>query len=329
MRNRNWLSLTVAACLLSSCTPSAVSSSPESVGRPGRIEEASGVLVLENELLIVDDSKHNSYFRVPIPQDAGPLITLNDQSPRSVTMPVLNFVDLESIARLNDGRIVALSERMRGLVGKDGPIVEYDYPLSEVARRGLEGVAVRALPDGASRVAVIWEGGYPDPGSLHPQLAERVGPEPFDPIIFVHDIAAGASPGRVRWREGLQKMILQVPIPEGRVPEAQRFRAPALEWYRWPDKSQQEWGFLVMLSSQNAVDPPRFLHHLIQRFDSEGKRVGDPIDIAAHAPAEIGHANWEGMHWWKPGKSLILVHEGRGDIEAHALILELPETWQY
>jgi len=284
---------------------------------------------MEDELLIVDDSRNNSYFRVRIPAGAGPVIALNDYLPELVTMPALTFVDLESIGRLADGRIVVLSERMRALVSQDGLIVEYDYPLSEVARRGLEGVAVRPLPDGSSRVAVVWEGGYPEPGSFHPQLAERAGPGPFDPIIFVSDIAAGANPGRVRWQEGLQKFTLQVPVPEGSVPEAQRFRAPDLEWYRRPGKSPEEWGFLVLLSSQNAVDPPRFLHHLIQRFDAEGTPFGDPIDIAAHAPEKIGHANWEGMCWWEPGKSLILVHEGRGDVKPNALILELQETWQY
>ncbi len=321
------VSLSAAACALFCCGPDA--GIPEPAAPSAVIEEASGVHVGENELLIVDDSAPNAYFRVRIPADAGPVIALNDHHPERISFPILTFVDLESIDQLADGRLVVLSERMRGLVGRDGPIVEYDYPLAEVARRGLEGIAVRPLPNATSRVAVIWEGGYPDRGSLHPDLEVRAGLEPFAPIIFVHDIPAGSNPGRVRWRDGLHRVILDVPLPTGAVPAAQRFRAPDLAWYRWPDQREDEWGFLVLLGSQSAVAPPEFLHHVIQRFDMTGKPVGDPLDIASVAPPEIGHANWEGLAWRETGKSVILVHEGRGELQAHALVVELPAEWQY
>jgi hypothetical protein len=185
------------------------------------------------------------------------------------------------------------------------------------------------LPGDVSRVAVIWEGGYPDVGALHPQLEARAGQGPFQPIVFVHDLTPGARPGRVRWHEGVHHTLLDVPLPPGDAPAAQRFRAPAIEWYRWPGGGDDEWGFLVILSSQNAVEQPEFLHHWIQRFDLDGKPVGEPIDLEEVAPPEIAHANWEGLAWWERGKSVVMVHEGRGDTPPHAFIFELPEDWQF
>ncbi len=83
-----------------------------------------------------------------------------------------------------------------------------------------------------------------------------------------------------------------------------------------------------MLSSQNAVPNRRYLHHWLQRFDMKGIPVGDPIDLAKIAPDHLGSVNWEGMCWLERGKSMVLVHEGIGDLGPHAFILELPEDWQ-
>jgi hypothetical protein len=51
---------------------------------------------------------------------------------------------------LGDGRIVALSERLRSLISTDDLVVQYDDPLA--------GLAVRRLDADGSQVAVLWEG---------------------------------------------------------------------------------------------------------------------------------------------------------------------------
>lgn len=293
------------------------------------IDEASGVAYHNGDLYIVDDSVNGAYFRVSLKGlTLGPVIPLNDLHPIRVELPEVGiWIDMEGIDFLADGRIVLLSERLHSLIGEEGVIAEYDYPLGEIGRRGLEGVAVRALPDGSSRIAAIWEGGYPELDSMHPLLEERIGTAPFHPLIFVHDLKPHERVGRIRMKDGIRTTQLEVPLPAGVEPDAQRFRAPDLVWYRWPGEPEK-WGYIVLLSSQNAVEKPQFLNHWLQRYDVDGKPVGPPIDVSAHAPGNIGHANWEGLGWFDPGKSLVLVHEGTSKVGPHAMILNLPPDWQ-
>ncbi|HET6961868.1 MAG TPA: hypothetical protein VFJ27_05215, partial [Terriglobia bacterium] len=105
-----------------------------------------------DRLLVVDDSAWGSYLSVPIAGERGPLIALQRTGVRRIPLPATPLVpDFEGIDRLADGRLVFLSERLRSLVGEEGPIAEYDSLLGEFANRGLEGVAVRPLPGGISR----------------------------------------------------------------------------------------------------------------------------------------------------------------------------------
>ncbi|MCP5119133.1 MAG: hypothetical protein GY953_50675, partial [bacterium] len=140
--------------LLAGC----VAEAPE----PAVIREASGVIFHEGNLLVVDDSIPGTFFRVPLTErKPNTVIALNDANPVKVELPRIGiWIDLEGIEVLADGRLVLLSERLRSIVGEDGMVAEYDYPLAEVGRRGLEGLAVRSLPDGSSRIAALWEGGY-------------------------------------------------------------------------------------------------------------------------------------------------------------------------
>ncbi len=317
------LGAALSALVLASCGPRPASFAV--------LNEVSGVTLHNGALYIVDDSIQGAYFRVSLGQPTiGRPIPLNSLHPEKVPLREVGpWVDLEAIDCLADGRIAVLSERIRGLIGDNGLIAEYDYPLSEFGRRGLEGLAVRRLPNRSSRIAVLWEGGYPDVGSLHPQLQQTVGLKPLLPLIFVHDLAPGAVLGRVRWESGLLRITLHPPVPEGAEPEAQRFRAPDLVWYRWPHAPGEPWGFLVLLSSQNSVQPQRFLHHWLQRFDLAGQPVGEPLNIADYVPARLGAANWEGLCWYQEGRSLILVHEGSPRRPPNAFILELPPAWRY
>jgi len=237
--------------------------------------------------------------------------------------------DFEGIDHLADGKLVFLSERLRSLVGEEGLIAEYDSLLGEFANRGLEGVAVRTLPGGVSRIAVVWEGGYPDYDSVPWSVRDTVGRQAMRPLVVVHDLNSGVRGVELKMRDARLAVELDVPKPAGEEPEAQRFRAPDLVWTRSPGGSVDDWIFLVLIVSQDSVERPQYLYHWLQRFELTGKPVGKPLDLAQFLPEDISHANWEGLSWFEAGKSLVLVHEGNRRLPSHAFILNLPEDWQY
>lgn len=291
------------------------------------IQEASGVVRLGSSLLVVDDSEVGAYYRVPVKGPMPPVIDLSQARVDRIELRQKGLgIDLESIGVLADSRIVLLSERLRSLVSDQGIVAEYDSELAEVAKRGLEGLAIRPLPSGASRVAVMWEGGYGDFGPTGSRLQRPTGRGPWLPLIVIHDVPRLGRVGRVRLTDAVATIELQVPLPAGNEPEAQRFRAPDLCWTRLPGG---DWGFIVLLSSQNGLPKPTFAHHWIQRFNLEGQRVGEPLDLAAMVPKELAGANWEGLNWWEPGRSLVLVHESNSRLPAHAALIELPADWRY
>jgi hypothetical protein len=200
-----------------------------------------------------------------------------------------------------------------------GLVVQYDETLNEIAGRGLEGLAVRPRSDGGSWVAVLWEGGYSDPGK-----SEHVDHFPMAPLLVVHDLPAGAT-GFEHRLEDFPANPLDVPVPEGEEPEAQRFRAPDLVWHRLPGG---EWGFIVLLSSENRSPDRRYHHRWIQRFDQNGKRVGKPVDIETSLPPDMQDLNWEGLGWFEEGQRLVTVHDDPDDAgPTEALVIELPEGW--
>lgn len=292
------------------------------------IREASGVTRMGDSLLIADDSDVGAYFRVPINKLPGPLFDLNSLKPQRIPLHARGLgVDIESIGVLADGRVALLSERLRSLVCDDGIVAEYDSELAEMGKRGLEGVAIRPLGNGASRVAVVWEGGYPDFGQMPRRAQVR---NAWSPLIVVHDVARNARAGRVRLQDARAAIELAVPRPEGQEPEAQRFRAPDLVWTRLPGKQgDNAWGFILLLSSQNGLPKPTFKYKWLLRFDQEGRPVGEPLDLAKYLPAHVAGVNWEGLGWFEPGRKLVMVHEDEPTVHAHGFVLELPADWQF
>jgi hypothetical protein len=289
----------------------ALGAAPALSGQSPRVREASGVFRAGQHLLIADDSAIGEYFRLTLPRRPQRFMLLNDLRP--VRIPFKNAglaIDLESIGVLADGRVAALSERLRSLIGDEGILAEYDPLLSEVGKRGLEGLAIRPLPNRASRIAVLWEGGYPDEPSLPGQFRREASFQPLLPLVLVHDLAAHARAGRVSLGDAQLTIELQVPRPEG----AGR---------------GGDWGFIVLLSSQNALPMPTYEHHILQRFNLEGQRVGAPIDLGALAPERHARQNWEGLCWFEPGRSLLAVHEHSPQAEPAALIVDLPADWRF
>ncbi len=295
------------------------------------IEEASGIARLDDRLLIVGDKTPGAYCTYPLATTQAPRITLDPALQTQISLPEgAAALDLEGIAVLADGRVAVLSERLRALVGAQGIIAEYGTQLTEFGNRGLEGVAV--LPDGRgmSRVAVLWEGGYPEYDAMPLELRHIVGRHPLRPVIWVHTIARGEAKLHV-WSSHVQSIELQVPVPDQTdPPNGQRFRAPDLVWHRWKSQSQEELGFIVLLNSENSPvnrKPDYRQYHWLQRFTLDGKPYGEPLNLKALLPEDLRDRNWEGLGWYVAGEQLIMVHDTPPSGIPTAYILTLPQTW--
>lgn len=314
------------------------------------IEEASGVLKIDHELWIVGDHEPGTYYRVRLDGLEPPRLRLDPTrlSRHSIAAGPYG-ADLESINRLPDGRVVILSERLFTLLDADGIVASYDHSLAEFGGRGLEGLAVRDLDDGRARIAVLWEGGYPDPDRLPAPVAPMVCQGALRPVIVIHDLDAGATGVHVDDGKIVAQLELKVPLPPGDEPFAQRFRAPALVWRRLRDGGNEDsWGFIVLLSSGYGEKPPadwpdacpettadgkplRYCYKWLQRFTQDGEPFGEPFDLSEVVPAETRHSNWEGMGWYEPGESLVFVYDETLRRKAldpqEAFVLPLPDGW--
>ncbi len=294
------------------------------------LTEASGVIRAGESLLIVSDDDSEVYFRVSLSAlDLGDeALPLTPTLLETVEMPWKDlFLDLEGIAVLGDGRIVVLSERLRALLDDEGIVFQYDDQASELANCGLEGVAVRRVEGGSSQVAVLWEGGYLLEDHLPIALQHELGDRSVSPFVIVAEVKKGVRDLYQRRVE--HKVIrLDVPVPSGDEPSAQRFRAPDLVWSRLGDEPDKEWGFIVLLSSM-SVEPRVYEHLWLQRFDLEGKAVGKPLDLDEVVDPRVCGFNWEGLAWYEEGRSLVLVNDLPQSLDGRPAIqlVTLPDDW--
>ncbi len=314
---------------------------PDATDMPSGIEEASGIARHGDELLIVGDEGASRCYRCPVSGDEKGVVALDEDRLLMETWTASSLpLDLEGVEVLADGRTVVLSERLHALLDREGVVAEYPKLASEFGNRGLEGVAVRPLEDGISRVAVLWEGGYPLYRALPEAYRGPTGRPPMRPMLFIHNVAPGER-NLVYEEEDLVIIDLDVPLPGGTPPRAQRFRAPDLVWYRFGGESSGEWGFIVLLSSEYALPPEpgsagdcpgglsgeRYCYKWLMRFDASGRPVGEPADLDRLIPDHLASRNWEGMDWFVEGESLVLVYEERADRRGNVAIIDLPATW--
>jgi hypothetical protein len=337
------------------------------------VREASGIVRSGDTLLIVADDADGVYFEVPLDGATGPIIPIDPDRVREVKMPGAELaLDLEGIALLADERIVVLSEQLRCLIGRTVPggdrfsvIAEYDRPFAEFGNRGLEGLAVLREEAGSSRVAVLWEGGYPEREDIPEELRERIERLPLAPVIVVHEVGKGEIVGRVN--HPLQILRLSVPEPPGSPPFAQRFRGADLVWHRWSDTGsggKTVEGFIVLLSSESSPPdtadiPTRYELKVLQRFTPDGKPAGEPLSInelcrraliasdtsltgelpgkmAVHMREIAGllerggweNINWEGLGWFEEGKSLVAIYDEKPLDPPFAFVFDIPPEWK-
>ena len=318
------------------------------------IQEPSGVLRSGTNLYLVGDDDHGSYFEFALSPEEIDATTGERRiplDPKRLKRYVINSDecanDLEGIDILADGRIAVLSEERRALFDQNGIVAFYGRVLAEFGTRGVEGVAVQRGPDDSSRVAVLWEGGYPEDEELPIPLRARCSGISIPAFVLVHDLAAGEVRKRVLEGDASRIVILDVPPTPGVEPAAQRFRAPDLVWHSWKEAGRDVQGFIVLLSSGAAAAampgsaeqcpksdngvPLRYCYKWLQRFRLDGSRAGEPFELDQVFPQELRTANWEGMGWYEEGKRLVLTYErsfgdGSPDLQ-ECFVMPLPEGW--
>ena len=289
----------------------------------------SGITRHGTDLLIVCDKGPSVYYRYPLknlPQ--GPIIPIDVSLLQSVPLAGASLpLDLEGIDVLADGRVVAVSESLSALVSEKETVAQYGGPFSELAGMGVEGVAVRRLDGGVSRVAVVWEGGYPEYDKVPIHLRGKISNTALKPVMFIHDIRPNEICGKIKMNPSDQ-IELNVPVPKGEEPLAQRYRVPDLVWHKWRHQGTEEWGIIALLSSRNLAQTQEYLYDELLRFNLKGEPVGKVIDLNDFLPKDSHGLNWEGLGWYEEGKSVVLTYDNSREQKPFALVVNLPEDWK-
>jgi hypothetical protein len=281
----------------------------------------------DERLLVVGDATPGGYFEFVFPK-ATTVFSIDPDRCRwvSVRRPLL-AQDLEGIDVLADGRVVLLSEDFATLIGIDGVVVQYDARLRELANRGLEGVGVRGLADGDSRVAVVWEGGLPSSN----RLSSEVEAGCVDPIVLFHDVRAGESDLRVLLADADEEgggplQVRYCRLAVGQIPQADGLclRAPDLVW----NEGEAGAELIVLLSSERSSLGDRYDAQWLQRFRVDGTPIGEPFDLKGQLPDGLdGAVNWEGLGWFVHGGSVVLIHDTPPGGTPKACVVRIPSSW--
>lgn len=282
---------------------------------PIKITEVSGIARLGDRLLLVSDDEAGAYFEMKIADPSSPIIPIDPMKLKRIAMRGCEAVsDLEGLTVLGDGRVAVLSEDLHALYApirlgdKSWAVVaQFDQTFTEFGNRGIEGVSALALANGGSRIAAVWEGGYPSLASLPAQIQHSLGHAPLDPLLVITTLPANAvgitasdtlgyrvlnTPGsRSGNASANDPQLVPSELPKAQSepdqsapPFAQRFRAPDLVWHIWHGESGVDTGLIVLMNSENA--PLRgsgvkreYKYKLLQRFNLNGEPVGEEIVI--------------------------------------------------
>jgi hypothetical protein len=261
-------------------------------------EDPSGITVHDGIVYIVGNKSNRKYFRFDakgLPKVNGivKLDTLDSEEVISVSHK--RATDLESIDVI-EGELVVLSEDSRRIIHHDRTLVDYsNLPSLKESKRegcGLEGMAIRELPDHSSQIAVIWEGGIFRDEQLQP------------PLLLTHRVAQSFHGTKTVLHASVWEDRL-VPIKiDDALPHTQ-FRCPDIAWC-W-STSTDEWALILLLSHRHE-DHEKYL----QVYNLSGKPISPPVRLdASGMPEERLDQNWEGLCWHtdENGDHLLLVND--------------------
>ncbi len=239
--------------------------------------------------------------------------------------------------------------------------VQFDQTVTELGNRGLEGLAVKALADGRLLFAAAWEGGYPEYCAIPHQLRSSIGHLALEPIVIIDTLPPSGTIDYLH--SPAYYLTLQTPRPDTASASGQRFRISDLVWNQNAELSQGD-RFIALLSSADSPDiqsgqKRRFQYKWLVQYDLTGFPVSAPCDItpllkdcwarfaanelnslsaplqsharefgAQAAAANWENVNWEGLAWFEPGKSLVLIYDGSPVDPPFAFVIHLPEEWR-
>jgi len=261
--------------------------------------EASGLVRIENQLVIVSDNEAGALFRYRLSDldnhnDTGVVLkTISINPVDHQTFTSFNASDLESVDILPNGEIIVLSEQTNALYTKDGIAAQYPDKLAEIAGRGLEGLSVHSN----GKIVVLWEGGYYSLLGMNNDINL-----PKKPRFCIHTLPKTTD--ILVCKENNAIKDLEVPAPPD---SSQFFRAPDLVW------DTDGASFIVLLASLNAANYS-FRYLWLQRFSIEGRPSGAPINLCDKGmlPGQLRdgpESNIEGLAWFDPGNSLIMIND--------------------
>jgi hypothetical protein len=274
--------------------------------QPIQLLEASGLVALEDTLFMVGDDNPGLVLRYELTEEQAH--NLRTSSGGSITIETATIhadfgdlaIDPEGITFLQGGELALLSERLRALVAGDGIHAEYPPDMSEMAGRGLEGVAVST--DG--RIATLWEGGFLNPRAF-PGVRAGFDSPSFD--VMPSFVCVHSSPevqGGLVCLNRENFITLNVPSP---VDSSQAFRAPDLVW------GGEGQSLIVLLSSTDRANRV-YRYKWLQRFSLTGEPIGEPLNLCdlelLPQHVRIGRdGNVEGMGWLDVGRTLLLIND--------------------
>lgn len=274
-------------------------------------EEPSGIIVHDQWIYIVGNESNDMYFRYPVGLVNGDkrVVSINPDvvAPNPIKIARKDANDLESIAMRGDD-VVVLSEDSMRVYDKNDRWLNYGELaiFKEIDKRGLEGLAVRELPDGTYHVALAHEY-VPFPNILD---EER-------PLLLVHK--SGPDPtnlGHDEYCPQIKQVAIQSPYG------GDTFRCTDLVWcWSTNKKPEGDWGLLLLLSNVDKDNHPN--EKYVHEYDLEGNPVGVPQKLDdLGMPTDLIGENWEGMCWHK--NQLLLVNDTNKKKDMYIVRLDAP-----
>jgi hypothetical protein len=248
--------------------------------------EPSGIVVQDGKVYIVGNESDRQYFPFDakgLPRSEGIVLVADLEVDKPVKLGSRRAEDLESIG-IMENQVVVLSESSRRIIHDKIVLVDYsDLPkLDPSGGRGLEGMAIRSLPDDDSQIAVVWEGG------IHKKKSGRVD----QPQMLIHQVMQGHLGTKVVLHPSVwEDRLVSVKIDESF--EEWPLRCPDLAWC-W-SVQRNEWALLLLLSHP---DKKMRKQKYLQLYDVLGNPIGKPESLAdLGMPDDYVEHNWEGLCW--------------------------------